>query len=206
MTDTDPSVAIDVRKGFRRAGSALFWLSASVVVALWAAQKAGFIALGVWFNLIAFVVLLIGFTASGVSRMIGMALQTAARSDVATGGSARINAFVEQLGWLPRLALSMLPGSNVLSAVSLLASVRDGTLAENMRGTFQMIGAVVGGGLMGVGGAAVTWQWWHGAGWAAAQGWLVICGIGAGLLALFMVVASWVADGFKPTGDGASVR
>ena len=198
MTELAPPNDIDLRRGFRRAGTTLFWLSAAVVAALWAAQKAGLVALGALLGPIGFVILLVGFTASSIARMLGLALETVARSSLAKDGAAHVSGAVARLGWLPRFALNFVPGASLLTAADLVAGVRDGSFAETMRGAYQTLGAVLGGGLAGIGAASAGWRWWHGAAVGSLNGWLVVAGIGVGLMIGFMVAAGWIADGFKP--------
>ena len=206
MAAPDTSHDIDLRRGFRRAGSALFWLSAAVVMMLWAAQKAGLIALGAGLGLLAFIVLFIGFSASSSARMIGVAMDVAARSGIAKQGAARLTDVLAQIGWLPRLLLTYLPGANLLTFANILSSIHDGSIIEQVRGTFQQIGMMLGGGLMGVGAAAASWHWWHGAERASLHSWLVVAGIGVALMLLFLIAAGWVAQGFRPQATRSEPR
>jgi hypothetical protein len=198
MTELPPAQDVDLRRGFRRAGSTLFWLSAGIVMMLWAAQKAGLLVLGSWNGVIAFAILFVGFSASGAARMIGLALDTIAKSSLATEGAARVSTTFARLGWLPRLIVGFLPGANLLTVADLIASIRDGSFAQTVRSTFQMIGAVLGGGLLGIACAAGGWRWSNGAALAELQVWMVVAGVGMGILASFLLASGWVAQGFKP--------
>ena len=198
MTDLPLAQDIDLRRGFRRAGSTLFWLSASIVVMLWVAQKAGLIVLGPWNGVVAFAILFVGFSASGAARMIGLALETISKSSLATEGAARVSTLMGRLGWMPRLIVGLLPGASLITVADLIASVRDGSFAETMRSTFQMIGAILGGGLLGIGAAAGGWHWSSGAQLVELQVWIVVAAIGIGVLVSFLLASHWVAKGFMP--------
>ena len=193
-----PVAPIDIRAGFRRAGSALFWLSAALVMMLWGAQKVQLIGIGAGLSPLAFVILLVGFAASSAARIVGLAISAAAGSSMAKEGARRVAGTVSQLGWLPRLFLGFLPGAKLLTLADILSAAHDGTFANGMRGLIQTIGAVTGGGIMGIGFAAAGWRWWSGTPVPALTGWLVLAGIGAVLMVLFFVAAGWVARGFKP--------
>lgn len=198
MTDQPIAQDIDLRRGFRRAGSTLFWLSAVVVMMVWAAQKAGLIVLGSWNGVVAFAILFLGFSASGAARLIGLTLDTIAKSSLATEGAARVSTLMGRLGWLPRLIVGFLPGAGLITVADLIASIRDGSFAETMRSTFQLMGAILGGGLIGIGGTAGVWRWSSGAAPAEVHVWMVVAGIGIGIMVSFWAASGWVAQGFRP--------
>ena len=199
MTDLPPAQVIDLRRGFRRAGSTLFWLSASVVVMLWVAQKAGMIVLGSWNGVVAFAILFVGFSASGAARLIGLTLETIAKSSLATEGAAKVSTLMGRLGWLPRLIVGLLPGASLITVADLIASIRDGSFAATMRYTFQMMGAILGGSLLGIGAASGVWRWSSGAMLDELQVWMVVAAIGIGVLVSFLIASHWVAQGFMPS-------
>lgn len=198
MAETISGAGIDLRSGFRRAGSTLFWLSAAFVMMLWGAQKLQLLSLGPWLSPLAFVILLTGFAASSAARMVGLALSAAASSSLATEGARKVSGAAAQLPWLPRLLLNLIPGgSRLLTLADILAATRDGSFAQGIRGLFQTIGAVAGGGIMGVALASAGWRWWHGTPPSALTGWLAVAAIGAMLMAMFIFTSGWVARGFE---------
>lgn len=198
MADGEAGPGIDLRRGFARAGTTLFWSSAAMVLALWGLQKSGVYSLGGWLTPVAFILLFAGFTASSLARMVGLALYVVTRSSLATEGAAKVSQSLSQLGFLPRLVLGMLPGAGLLTVADLLASIRDGSFAQSMRSAYQTLAVMLGGTLAGIGASAAAWQWWHGAALESLKGWLVLAGIGVGLAALLMLASGWIAAGFLP--------
>ena len=206
MTDLPPAQEIDLRRGFRRAGSTLFWLSAGVVVMLWVAQKSGLIVLGSWNGVVSFAILFVGFSASGAARVIGLALDTISKSSLATDGAARVSTLMGRLGWLPRLIVGFLPGASLLTVADLIAGIRDGSFAATMRSTFQLIGVILGGGILGIGAAASVLRWSSGAVLGDIQVWLAVAAIGIGILVSFLLASHWVAQGFMPQPKARDAR
>jgi hypothetical protein len=188
---------IDLRRGFGRAGTTLFWSSAAVVMALWGAQRAGTVSLGAWMTPISFTLLFAGFLASSLMRMVGFALYAVTRSTLAREGASEVSRRVADLGFLPRLILNFLPGANLLTIADLIASVHDGSFARGMRAFYQTLAVILGGALAGVGAASAGWRWWQGAPLVSLHGWLLLAAIGVGLAVLLMLASNWVAAGFQ---------
>jgi hypothetical protein len=189
------SAEIDIRRGFRRIGSALFWLMAAQTLILWSAERIGLVRLGWWLAPIALVLLTIGLVASIATRIGGLALHAAAKSSFATEGAKQVSDSVASASWPVRFALSFLPGANLLTLADALAAAKAGTLAEGARGQFNRLGAVVGGGLSIIGLAGAAYRWANGDG-ATLEGWITLAAIGVVTVLLFRAAAGWIAAGF----------
>jgi hypothetical protein len=106
-----------------------------------------------------------------------------------------------RLNWPARLALNFIPGANLLTIADILASIRDGSLAAAVRGQFLTIGHTFSGLIVALGAAGALYHHANASGWPAAQPWLVVVAIGAGLAILVQLAGRWIAEGFGGTTE-----